>query len=416
MPTPTRRAAIAAVGACLAVLAPLAAGATPAPPPQANNLAIYQIPGTDTDHRTAIAHTGALVIGEHDGTATVEATPQQADALRKAGYTLNVLRDESNQLNARPAGAPRDFPPGDEAYHTYERTVDELNKAAQAHPDLAATSSAGKSFEGRNIPMLKISGNAHRDDNKPEVLFTCNQHAREHLTTEMCLHIVKRLTDGYAKDPSIKRNVDSHVIWVVPMANPDGSSYDVQTGKYQNWRKNRQDTGTDINRNWGYNWGCCGGSSDDPNDETYRGKGPFSAPETAAIRDFVNSRVIGGQQRIKANIDFHTYSELVMWPYGYTKDHTGPGMTQQEYDRFARVGTEMAKTNGYTPEQSSSLYVTDGDINDWMWHDHKILSFTFEMYPKPDDPQGFYPPGNVIDRETARNDAATDILLREAHA
>jgi carboxypeptidase T len=135
------------------------------------------------------------------------------------------------------------------------------------------------------------------------------------------------------------------------------------------------------------------------------------------MRDFIDSRVVGGTQQIKAAVDFHTYSELVLWPFGHTSDDVTEGMTQQEYDRFAKVGTEMAQTNGYTPQQSSDLYVTDGDSLDWMWGQHKILAFTFEMYPSSSGGlDGFYPPGDVIERETARNDAAVDILLREAGA
>ena len=99
------------------------------------------------------------------------------------------------------------------------------------------------------------------------------------------------------------------------------------------------------------------------------------------MRKFVDSRVIGGVQQIKASIDFHSYSELVLWPFGYTDDDTGPGMTQDDHDAFATLGQSMAATNGYTPEQSSDLYITDGAIDDWLWGDQKIFAYTFEMYP-----------------------------------
>ena len=97
------------------------------------------------------------------------------------------------------------------------------------------------------------------------------------------------------------------------------------------WRKNRQPNagstavGTDLNRNWAWQWGCCGGSSGTFSSETYRGTAPFSAPETTVVRDFVNSRVVDGVQQIKTGIDFHTYSELVLWPYGYTTANTAAG-------------------------------------------------------------------------------------------
>ena len=120
------------------------------------------------------------------------------------------------------------------------------------------------------------------------------------------------LTDEYGVDPRITSLVDNRVVWLLFDVNPDGGEYDIATGAYRSWRKNRQPNagssaiGTDLNRNFGYNRGCCCGSSSSPSSDTYRGAAPFSAPETAAIRDFVNSRVINGVQQIKANIEGST--------------------------------------------------------------------------------------------------------------
>ncbi|MGW0890157.1 M14 family metallopeptidase [Saccharopolyspora sp. NPDC002578] len=406
MSSARRRATAVAAAASLALLLPVQASvAAPqaGPAPAAEVTGVYTVPDTDSRIRTDINASGAQVLGAKDGVATVEATTAQAEELRSNGLTLQAQ------------ASPRDFPPGDEAYHNYDEMVAELDKITADHPDLAAKSSLGKSFEGRDIPLLKISDNVAQDEDEPEVLFDCNQHAREHLTTEMCLQIANRLTDEYA-DPAVKESVDNREVWIVPSVNVDGSTYDVESGEYQGWRKNRQDTGTDLNRNWDYLWGCCGGASDDPQDETYRGPQAFSAPETAALAEFIDSRVVDGTQQIKSAIDFHTFSELVLWPFGHTQDDVTEGMTQQEYDRFEKVGTEMADSNGYTPQQSSDLYTTDGDSLDWMWGKHKILAFTLEMYPSGGGLDGFYPPGDVIERETARNNAAVDIVLREAGA
>ena len=73
----------------------------------------------------------------------------------------------------------------------------------------------------------------------------------------------------------------------------------------------------------------------------------------------------------------------------------------------------MAATNGFTPEQSSDLYITDGTIDDWLWGVHKIWGYTFELYPKTSSP-GFYPPDEVIGRETSRNREASLMLLEDA--
>ena len=135
-------------------------------------------------------------------------------------------------------------------------------------------------------------------------------------------------------------------------------------------------------------------------------------PETQRVRDFINSRVVGGAQQIKAHIDFHTYSELVLWPYGYTTANTAPGLTADDQAMLSTLGNQMAATNGYTPEQASDLYIADGTINDWAWGVHHIPSYTFEMYPRTSNP-GFYPPDEVINREVTRNREAV-LILEEA--
>jgi carboxypeptidase T len=81
------------------------------------------------------------------------------------------------------------------------------------------------------------------------------------------------------------------------------------------------------------------------------------------------------RQQIRAGIDFHTYSELVLWPYGYTYSDTAPGMTQDDRDAFAAVGRKMAASNGYTAQQASDLYVTDGSIDDWLWGSQRIFGY-----------------------------------------
>jgi carboxypeptidase T len=124
--------------------------------------------------------------------------------------------------------------------------------------------------------------------------------------------------------------------------------------------------------------------------------------------------VIGGQQQITVAIDFHTYSELVLWPYGYTYTDVPGDMTQDDHDVLVAMGQAMANTNGYTPEQASDLYITDGTINDWLYAQHGILNYTFEMYPRTSSQGGFYPPDEVIPAQTSRNRAAVLYLIDKA--
>ncbi|MBV9729148.1 MAG: zinc carboxypeptidase [Pseudonocardiales bacterium] len=331
-----RQVAVIAVLAILALAVPLSAAAAPPPspePPVTPPLA-YRVPGMDNPvTRSTVLRQGVDVLGGGRDYLEVQATPAQADRLRASGLRLLPL-----PATAPAPGlvAPGEFPIGYRGYHTYRTLTAELDSLAAAHPHQVAVSSYGRSAQGRPLLLVKISDKVRTDKHEPEVLFSCAQHAREHLTVEMCLHIVRRLAQGYGTDPAITQLVKSREIWVVPMANPDGAEYDISTGLFAMWRKNRQPTpenteiGTDLNRNWSDEWACCGGSSSNPGNDTYHGTAPFSAPETAQLRDWVNSRVVRGVQQITAHIDFHSFSELVLWPYGFTASDTGPGLNNSE--------------------------------------------------------------------------------------
>jgi hypothetical protein len=181
-------------------------------------------------------------------------------------------------------------------------------------------------------------------------------------------NLVRRFSSAYGGDSAITTTVNTREVYLVFNVNPDGS----------------------------------------PSASTYPGPSAFSAPETRAIRDFVASRVVGGVQQLCTAIDFHTYSELVLWPYGYTCSNTATGMNADQCNTFSTMGRAMAATNGYTPQQASDLYIADGTLP--AWGVHRIFAFTFEMYPRSSSP-GFYPPDEVIARETSRNRAAVLYLL-----
>ncbi len=371
--------------------------------------------------RAAVARTGVAIVGSDHGALVVTASAPDARRLRRLPY--RVLRGSQPRLPARAKGLrarAAAFPPADSDYHEYAEMSAETLSIASANPSFVSRFSLGKSYQGRDVWALKISDNVAIDEPEPEVLFTHNQHAREHLTVEMAMYTLNELVSRYkAGDTRVQAIVNTRELFIVPSMNPDGAEFDVATGSYAMWRKNRQPNsgssyvGTDLNRNWSWQWGCCGGSSGSFSSETYRGTAPFSAPETALVRDFVNSRVVGGKQQITAGIDFHTYSELVLWPYGYTTADTAPGMTLDDRNALAALGQSMAATNGYTPEQASDLYIADGTIDDWLWGQHKIFGYTFEMYPKTSNP-GFYPPDEAIPAQTSRNREAMLALLETA--
>jgi murein tripeptide amidase MpaA len=303
--------------------------------------------------------------------------------------------------------------------------VSHIKSVAARHPAIVRLFSIGTSHQGRKLWAAEVSDRPGLDEGEPEVLFDGLHHAREHLSAEMPIYILDLLTNQYGKKTDIGRRVsklvDKRRTWIIFMVDPDGLQYDLTGSPYRSWRKNRQPTagtnkiGTDLNRNYGYQFGCCAGSSGVPSAWNYRGPGAWSAPEVQAIRDFVNGRVADGIQRIRTHITFHTAGELVLWPYAYTRRDLPPDMTALDLAAFRAMGRTMAGTNGYKAKQSSSMYVTDGDMIDWMYARHRIFSFTFELYPKGGGtPKHHYPPDEAIARETRRNREAVLYLMGKA--
>ncbi|MEU0113150.1 M14 family metallopeptidase [Streptomyces bobili] len=423
-----RRTAALAVLMALALAAPVSATATNAaagsaanPAASADDIRQYEIHvhHSTSQMRTAIAASGVSVDEADEETVVVSGRADQIKRLRAQGYEVAPLGAAPDRV-AEGETRLYDFPSADSRYHNYAEMNAEIDQRIAAYPNIISKRVIGTSYQGRNIVAIKISDNVGTDEAEPEVLFTHHQHAREHLTVEMALYLIRELGAGYGTDSRVTSMVNNREIWIVPDLNPDGGEYDIATGSYRSWRKNRQPNsgstavGTDMNRNWAYRWGCCGGSSGSPSSETYRGTAAESAPEVKVVANFVRSRVVGGVQQIKAGIDFHTYSQLVLWPFGYTSADTTTGMTADDRNAFATVGRSMAASNGYTPEQASDLYITDGSIDDYLWGTHKIFSYTFEMYPGSSGGGGFYPPDEVIERETARNKDAVLQLLENS--
>ena len=177
--------------------------------------------------------------------------------------------------------------------------VADIQAVEAAHPDIVHVFSIGKSYQGRDIWAAKISDNVATDEAEPEILFDALHHAREHLTVEQALYLLHLLADDYGDRHARSRtSSNSREIWIIFAVNPDGFVYDLTcTGgshpPYCAWRKNRQPNagtaaiGTDLNRNYDYHWGCCGGSSGNPASITYRG--PRRSPRPRRGRSATSS-------------------------------------------------------------------------------------------------------------------------------
>jgi murein tripeptide amidase MpaA len=259
-------------------------------------------------------------------------------ALLATAFTLGVA--------AAPAAA---YPPEDSGYLDYAEMVTTINDIAARKPVIARIFSIGRSYEGRELWAAKVSDNVGTDEDEPEVLFDGGMHGREHMSTEMAVALFRNLVEGHGADPRITRMVNRNEITIIFNLNPDGSEYDHASGTILDWRKNRQPTpgsseiGTDINRNFGYQWGT-NPLNASPSAWTYRGPAAWSTPEASAFKRYVDGRVIGGDQQIRVHVTFHQHGRIVLYPYGYTKAAVPDA---DDHAVLVSMATEMARLSGY---------------------------------------------------------------------
>jgi carboxypeptidase T len=365
------------------------------PEEKKQDIRFIQVSAHSKEDRSAIANLGVSIEAVRSDSVWAFATPNALHRLQNSKFKIlgefdaTVGRGGHDQLF--------DFPPADSRFHNYEEAYAVLKSLASKHADWVRLQSLGKSLENRDLwalhinstPEALVSGTSH----KPGVVFMGAHHAREHLSVEVPLMLATHLLTN-REDPQMMAWLEGRDIWIIPMVNPDGAEWDIKDGKYKSWRKNRRNNGNgtygvDLNRNYGFMWGT-GGSDTDASSEVYMGKAPFSEPESQRIRDFVDTHL-----NIKVLLSFHTFSELILYPWGHKYDSVE---TLRDRSVFEILAQTMAQWNGYKPQQSSDLYIASGDTTDWAYGTHGIFAFTFELSPKSMWNGGFYPGEGLINK------------------
>lgn len=263
-----------------------------------------------------------------------------------------------------------------------------LDSMYQLYPNIITQKfQIGTTIEGRPIYAVKISDNPNVNENEPQVQFNALIHAREPQAMMTIMYYMYYLLENYGTNPEVTYLVNNREIYFIPCINPDGYEYNRSTNPNGGgmWRKNRRlnsggSYGIDLNRNFAYMWGINNtGSSGDPTSETYRGTAPFSEPETQAIRNFTNSK------NFKTTLNYHTYSNLLLYPWGYVNQPT------PDNNIFVEYSTDMVAFNGYENGQPPAiLYDVNGSADDWMYGEQSSKPKIFAMTPEVGS-SGFWP-------------------------
>jgi carboxypeptidase T len=327
--------------------------------------------------------------------------PDQYVTLLAQGYRIEIDRVRTAQLNrpAQPLSGQASGIPSYPCYRTVEETYHAAQRMAADHPTLAQWIDIGDSWEkvnssgsaGYDLRVLILTNRTVAGP-KPKFFVISSIHAREYTPAELNTRFAEYLIDNYDVDPDVTWLLDYNEVHLLLQANPDGRK---QAEAGLSWRKNTNNDycsntdarGADLNRNYPFSWNVCspgdGCSSGAPCNLTYRGWEAASEPETKAVVNYVLAQFpdlraddLSAAAPITTSglfLDLHSYSELVLWPWGFMSSAAPNGTALQT------LGRKFAYFNNYTPQQSEDLYPTDGATDDFAYGELGVPAYTFEM-------------------------------------
>lgn len=200
----------------------------------------------------------------------------------------------------------------------------------------------GHSFEGREIPALRVGLSSMRSQNehRKTLVVTGGLHAREWISTTTVNYLAWSFITSYGKEQVITKLLEEFDIVFIPAVNPDGIEYTWKVDRL--WRKSRQDTnfrfcrGMDLDHAFGYEWDASHIQSD-PCSESYGGEEPFQAIEAQQLADWARNQTLHNVKFVGL-IDLHSYSQQVLYPYTYSCTATPPNLENLE-----ELGAGLAK-------------------------------------------------------------------------
>ncbi|KAM5172674.1 carboxypeptidase A1 [Mantella aurantiaca] len=259
-------------------------------------------------------------------------------------------------------------------YHKLDEIYSWIDSLIMEYPKLVSKIKLSQSSEGRPIYALKFSTGG----NKPAIWIDTGIHSREWITQATGIWTAKKIASTYGVDPSLTSVLDNLDIFLEIVTNPDGYAYTHSTNRM--WRKTRSINkgsscvGVDPNRNWDAGFGGPGSSSN-PCAETYHGSYAHSEPEVRAIVDFILRH-----GNVKAMLTIHSYSQMLLFPYGYTNNLAADHQELNELAKEAAAALASLHGTQYTYGTTiATIYQADGTTTDWAYDNGIKYSYTFEL-------------------------------------
>ncbi|XP_053692038.1 zinc carboxypeptidase-like [Sabethes cyaneus] len=259
-------------------------------------------------------------------------------------------------------------------YHDLDEINTWLDKLATEYSQVEIIN-GGRSYENRTLTGVKVS---YKSGN-PGIFIEGGIHAREWISPATVTYILNELLTS--EDKQVRNLAENYDWYIFPSVNPDGYVYSHQKDRL--WRKTRTPFpggcfGADPNRNWDFYW-AEKGSSHRCTAESFAGPFPFSEVEMKTFSEYINSL----RGKIQLYISFHSYSQLLLFPYGHTSQHTENHQDLNDIAKAAvtslaqRYGTKYRYGNIY-----DAIYPASGGSGEWAYGVQGIkLVYTYELRP-----------------------------------
>ncbi|XP_017091593.2 zinc carboxypeptidase [Drosophila bipectinata] len=327
---------------------------------------------------------------------------------RVLNYNFQALID-ANYLEVAPENTPADQFDW-KRYHPLESIYKWLEHLAEQHPSVVTLVDLGPSTQGLPIKGVRL---AFGRENIPSVFVESGIHAREWIAPATATYIIYQLLNS--KDSEIQELARSQNWLIFPTVNPDGYRYTFVGDRM--WRKNRAlfgiCRGVDLNRNFPFHWNVTGASGD-PCRYDYSGPSAGSEVETQRIVQYLEQHAQG--DRIKTFISLHSYSQMIMFPYGHTPERVE---NYQDLKEMGQLAAQRIKDVSGRIYKSGSIYETiypsSGGSKDWAHGHLKIpITYSYELRGPAESEDLFILSAREIEPTASEAFASLQTIVQEA--
>lgn len=296
----------------------------------------------------------------------------EVDHVSSEGFELFAAKGLMDYLDSKniPYMNMKQFKAVLDDYPTHAEMTKKLKAAQAKNPGIIKLFSIGKSIQGQELWVVKISDNVDIDEVEPEFKYISSMHGDEITGREMTTFLIEEIAEKYGKDQEITDLVNNSEIYIMPSMNPDGSAL----------RQRANANSADLNRNFPDIMRDTSGSS-------------------MKDREIENQHVMNFQasRKFSLSANFHGGTIVANYPWDSKYDrHPLDGFVKELSSVYSELNPEMISSREFSGgiTNGADWYIVKGGMQDWSYFWYNDLQITLEIshtkWPSYSDMPGFY--------------------------